>query len=635
MILNFPLPYDDELFYSVCARYGARTAYKDYATLCKELFGDYYYAEQVLLPTKLDYFLEQLSDNYPLTLRDLLDGHTLLPYFAPFISLQRLNLVQKYVRDKKKTPSTPLFSSSSVRSPQFLKYCAICVSEDKQRHGETYWRRSHQVPGVRVCLKHNTFLEVSEVSTKTGGRRHHFVPADEGVRAVKPVSAKDMATSEILMQLGQDVIWLLNQSPPALTKNRIVANYTYLLAKKGLSSHTGRTDWAALAEHFIDFYGEALLIELGAEIDKSSRSSWLRRITCLSEGDFHPLKHLLLMQSLSCSAEAFWVLETHPFGRGPWPCLNPVADHHMKPVVVHCDVAVDISHGKPGGTFYCSCGFIYYRRGPDRDTEDRVRYTRVRDYGPVWKQRLEQLWRKPDVTLGTMKDELGVHLQTLKRQAAGMGLTDRDGLRKAITREEATVAVPVSRLDTRDRHRSVLLAALGTNPDATRTQLNEMHSASFLWLRRNNKDWYDAHLPPRRKRGSHTETKSMINWAELDDRLVVKFEQAASRLYMVDGRPERVSRQAIFNFMGMPKLSRNLYRLPKTEALAQTLSESREQFAARRIYYWATVCREAGESPSKAKLTRMARVVKDLQHTPLVFEALDRSLTMLAKPYSD
>ena len=47
---------------------------------------------------------------------------------------------------------------------RFLKYCPLCVKEDKARYGETYWHRAHQIRGMQVCTKHGCVLYPSDVS---------------------------------------------------------------------------------------------------------------------------------------------------------------------------------------------------------------------------------------------------------------------------------------------------------------------------------------------------------------------------------------------------------------------------------------------------------------------------------------
>ena len=52
---------------------------------------------------------------------------------------------------------------SALRFPKnkngtrFLRYCPLCFKEDKQKYGEAYWHKAHQIRGVDVCNKHGCF----------------------------------------------------------------------------------------------------------------------------------------------------------------------------------------------------------------------------------------------------------------------------------------------------------------------------------------------------------------------------------------------------------------------------------------------------------------------------------------------
>jgi len=39
-----------------------------------------------------------------------------------------------------------------------MRVCPLCVKEDRERYGETYWHLSHQLQGIDVCHKHGCYL---------------------------------------------------------------------------------------------------------------------------------------------------------------------------------------------------------------------------------------------------------------------------------------------------------------------------------------------------------------------------------------------------------------------------------------------------------------------------------------------
>ncbi|MGR5869230.1 TniQ family protein [Bacillus pacificus] len=49
---------------------------------------------------------------------------------------------------------------------QYFRYCPSCIVNDYERYGETYWRLNHQIPGVFICEKHETYLLNSSVVCK-------------------------------------------------------------------------------------------------------------------------------------------------------------------------------------------------------------------------------------------------------------------------------------------------------------------------------------------------------------------------------------------------------------------------------------------------------------------------------------
>jgi hypothetical protein len=62
-------------------------------------------------------------------------------------------------------------------------FCAECAREDQDFHGESYWRREHQLPGLLWCSKHTTALKYVEhkhaFSSPPAANLHHCQAIDE------------------------------------------------------------------------------------------------------------------------------------------------------------------------------------------------------------------------------------------------------------------------------------------------------------------------------------------------------------------------------------------------------------------------------------------------------------------------
>ncbi|WP_264174715.1 TnsD family Tn7-like transposition protein [Clostridium estertheticum] len=89
---------------------------------------------------------------------------------------------------------------------------------------------------------------------------------------------------------------------------------------------------------------------------------------------------------------AFFASETHNyniFGRGPWPCLNKVAEYYRMNVVNNLKITEDYKTRLPVRTFSCDCGFVYSRKGPDKVSGDRYRVGRIKEFSAVWENKLK------------------------------------------------------------------------------------------------------------------------------------------------------------------------------------------------------------------------------------------------------
>ncbi len=167
MIPCFPDPFPDEILYSVWARYRDRVQYSDEAKVTEELFGGTV-GVIVDLPCYLKYLVEHLPPGNSYTVDWLVDHHTLFPFYGPFLPQERYDRLREQMISG---PGSALhtragISRLSIPSPIVLRYCPICVKRDREQHGEAYWHRLHQVPGVEICPEHMTILENSAVYTR-------------------------------------------------------------------------------------------------------------------------------------------------------------------------------------------------------------------------------------------------------------------------------------------------------------------------------------------------------------------------------------------------------------------------------------------------------------------------------------
>ena len=145
MLGIFPEPYKDELIYSVMARYYVRSGYAKYVFVAEDLFVKRSVRPSFeYLSALSDEVVDQLTKNQSLI--DVLVGHTMFPYHCRFLPLdRRKTALQSIIRMDKNYHNLILFPKR--RTIPTMRYCPMCVVEDRKHLGETYWHRIHQIIG--------------------------------------------------------------------------------------------------------------------------------------------------------------------------------------------------------------------------------------------------------------------------------------------------------------------------------------------------------------------------------------------------------------------------------------------------------------------------------------------------------
>lgn len=176
MITYLPEIYPDELVYSWFCRYYVHSGSINHKSALRDI-----YCKCSDNPSKE--FLGHLNTDIKSKIRDiqtiseLILKHTMFPQYARFISLEnRKNAIDCLKHDFCDTHR--LFAVlPRTGADRYLKYCPICTEEDRQKYGETYWHRNHQIRNMQVCYKHNCMLESSDVTAKSE-QTFTFCPAE-------------------------------------------------------------------------------------------------------------------------------------------------------------------------------------------------------------------------------------------------------------------------------------------------------------------------------------------------------------------------------------------------------------------------------------------------------------------------
>lgn len=586
MIGFFSDPYPDELLYSACARLSDRTNYRNAATVARELFGTASGTAVIAFPNRLAHLMSVLPPGHKYHIDKLIDDHTLFRFYSPFIDDSRLQTVRADMAadGENRILSRLGINAGRLRSPGAFRYCPECVISDRECYKAAYWHRLHQLTGVEVCPDHSVFLKSSDALTRERQNCSAFISAESVINDLSSTSVdRNLREHELLLKIAKDAHWLLNWNGNSLGTAILRERYYHLLLKKGLAYFGGRFRHTDFLRQFLEFYPEDFLERLQSEIGGPKQPWPLRLVRLNSVGQAHaPLRHLLLMTFLGCTAEEFFTdfKPVKPFGDGPWPCLNRASDHYMENTITTCEITNGQKKTKsqPVGQFGCSCGFRYLRVGADRNTSNRFRFDKVICYGPIWDRYLEEQWKNPDVTLTDLGKKLDVIPFTLRRHAIRLALPfPRQGRWARPTSEKVIKRHKNPSRDfesTKSRHRQYWLSIRKKNRKARRKQLISLTSYSYYWLSKHDSEWLEQHMPPARK---NTPEPVRVCWPKWDKRFSETIATLSAEIKQRKGPPVRVSKEEIIRGLARRSwIEQHLDKLPQTSlALQSTLSLAR------------------------------------------------------------
>jgi hypothetical protein len=179
----FPRPGEDELLYSVIARYGAMTGNGVGGQLIQDFFGTAVGIAAVDLPRHIDSLVARIPPGSAWGRDRLIDRHTLFPYQLRFAPAGVAAAVRGYMAGSGgKRPARLGVMSAAFPARERLMVCPACAREDAAESGIATWRRVHQLPGVLVCPKHGGPLHESGVARLDRRGRGALIPLTREVR---------------------------------------------------------------------------------------------------------------------------------------------------------------------------------------------------------------------------------------------------------------------------------------------------------------------------------------------------------------------------------------------------------------------------------------------------------------------
>jgi hypothetical protein len=387
MFAYFPSVYDDELLYSVMARLSQHIGSPASAALMRMIFGRSRANASLCLQSDLPILAANIPADRGLTVQRLIADHSLAPYFlahaAPEVKRLASNCIE--LGDVQHLHMLIGVTAFRVQPVSHLRFCRECCEEMLARHGEMYWRRTHQLPSALVCPIHGTMLRHSVVALRNVGR-YAFHPAhrENCPNTAQPTAILRNAVNSLSL-LQEIALWsaaLLHDSAPARGNAEWGRHYRQLLFARGFARSQHRIDQTKLETRFREHFGAALPYFPGALDGRRLRGDWLAGMVRPHRSAVHPQFHLLFQHF--CQGQE---LQIPPFGVGPWPCLNPVANHgNEMPITTY---SLHANHGHQVAVFHCGCGYTYTRSYDPVTTQ--IGPPRFSKFGPTFVRSLTKL----------------------------------------------------------------------------------------------------------------------------------------------------------------------------------------------------------------------------------------------------
>ena len=181
MISYFPQIYEDELLYSVLARFHIHSGYLFFENTKDALFTNKETTPiiefiNMLKPDVVDALTKNMS------MEDVILKHTMFPYYARFYSDEKKrNAINSLINMESDIGKTV----SKKYNKRYLRYCPLCAKEDRESKGEAIWYRKHQIVGVSVCPVHGCVLVESNIPISRDVRISYTTAEQEADKGIE------------------------------------------------------------------------------------------------------------------------------------------------------------------------------------------------------------------------------------------------------------------------------------------------------------------------------------------------------------------------------------------------------------------------------------------------------------------
>jgi hypothetical protein len=405
MLLNLPCPYEDELLYSTFARMFAYTKPIGQERANLALFGNRN-AFSVGFGFRLNRIAEQTRTTWDLSSDDLVSKMTLLPfygYYLPFGRYSKCSDSLKTGDGRRLLKSLGLVGGPNVSLGTHPRFCRSCTMMDLANHGETYWRRAHQLAGTLICTTHNEVLRLSKAKMFPDSRSiSRFQDATEHIDIESSSVCADLDPHEFGLASRisvRSLEFLYGFETPWTSFNpRDLYRRAALVSQHRKGRSTGRVD-GKIIKDLVDYFGRSFLTKIGCDLDPNQKSL-MSIFQVTSSRCSHPVLHVLVQIFLEHRiGSPLGIYDDGPRGiyersdallEKQWKCPNPFAKH---PATFRTPAARprQAKDGKIYRSLKCKCGYGFSFTSPTIDDPLMPVVAKAFAYGPAFEARAKLL----------------------------------------------------------------------------------------------------------------------------------------------------------------------------------------------------------------------------------------------------
>lgn len=187
-MLSFcPEPIEDELLYGLVGRWFIQSGFKSWRKFLIAAFG----TRPTLSSREVIVSLALRSAHAEVASTSLAaEQLTVLPFHRPLMkrSTYATFRTAASLKSLASVRVSPITSGATAAKDAYIQFCPFCASEQREKLGFATWLRSHNIPGVDMCLTHRSRLHNRTIPVQcasffpvptTGPKRYEYEFPDD------------------------------------------------------------------------------------------------------------------------------------------------------------------------------------------------------------------------------------------------------------------------------------------------------------------------------------------------------------------------------------------------------------------------------------------------------------------------